>query len=384
MRKIEIPAGELRRLYEKQKLTTYKIANIFNCDPSVIQKRLKEYDIPTRRRVVKISKGELKLLYLRKNLSTYQIAKLYNCCPTSIYMKLRVWGIKTRPRKVVNIPKSVLHDLYIKKNLPLSHIARKYNCASSGLLRKMRKYGIKTRGLSEANMIYPKNKFSGDMIERAYMIGFRLGDLYARRGKYQVIIKTNTTKIEQVNLIKNVYGKYGHFYCKKTGHVFYVQCFLDKSFSFLVQKQDRIEEWIMKKDRLFFAFLAGYIDAEGNIGIYSGRARFRVGSYDKHILWQVYQKLEKLNIHCKYRLESKAGKYNQNKDFYRVSVNHKFSLMKLIECISPYLKHSKRFKDITIAKKNIMARNEKYGIKGVFIKDDQGKVLRHDAYLLHQ
>src|SRR3989344_746024 len=197
------------------------------------------------------------------------------------------------------------------------------------MIYMLKKNEIKRRSLSEANTIYPKRKFEGNLIKKAYMIGFRLGDLNVKKELNIIITKGNTTIPEQVELIKNVYGCYGHFYVKKKDGVYHISCSLDKSFSFLLKKEDNIPTWIIKKKNLFFAFLAGYTDAEGCIKINQNRARYRVGSYDKNLLKQVYLKLIKFGLTPTYRLETKAGTIHKglrmNGDFYRVSVNKKDS-----------------------------------------------------------
>ena len=62
-----------------------------------------------------------------------------------------------------------------------------------------------------------------------------------------------------------------------------------------------------------------------------------------------------MSIIAKFNLEGKAviGKHNQ--DFYRVSVNEKDSLLKLISLIKPHIKHTKRYRDMINCEKNIIA-----------------------------
>jgi len=125
-------------------------------------------------------------------------------------------------------------------------------------------------------------------------------------------------------------------------------------------KEDKIEDWILKENVCFLSFLAGYSDAEGNFGVYSKRARFRVGSYDKNILRQIANKLNLLGINAKFNLEGKAIAEKHNKDFYRVSINDKSSLLDFINLIKPYIKHNKRYKDMILCENNIFERNKKY------------------------
>ena len=365
MRKINIPKLQLIRLYVNQRLSSYKIAKIYHCDASVIQKRLRENNIELRspKQKIIIPKSTLRKLYLEKGLSTYKIAKLYNCKNNTVHLKLKLANIKTRPLKRVLVSKEELAKLYHDKRLSLSKIAKKFRCSEAVVLDKMKKYGIERRHISEANTIYDKQDFEGDLIKKAYMIGFRLGDLNVTKSDRSSIlkIKTSTTKIEQVRLLKKVFGCYGHFYVKQRSGVYGVECLMNESFIFLLPKKDLIEDWILKKKALFLAFLAGYTDAEGNIGIYSGRARFRLGSYDKKILKQIHFKLDQIGISNIFRLETPAGYNNQNGDFWRVSVNDKRDLLRLLQLLKPYLVHEKRYKDLKRAIGNILERNKKYG-----------------------
>ena len=66
-----------------------------------------------------------------------------------------------------------------------------------------KKFGIKTRNLSQSNTLYQKREFNGNNKLKAYMIGFRLGDLNVKNiNKGTIFIKSSTTKKEQEDLIK--------------------------------------------------------------------------------------------------------------------------------------------------------------------------------------
>jgi predicted DNA-binding protein YlxM (UPF0122 family) len=359
MKKIIISRKKLVRLYEDKQLSTYTISKILKCDPTVIQKRLKEYKIEIRypKKAIKTSKKLLENLYINKGLSTYKIAKIMNCGPRTVYSKLVKYNIKTRPIKRVPIQKERLIDLYHNKKLSYSKIAEKYSCSPSIIFDKMKDHKITTRSLSEACTIYPKKDFSGYLIEKAYLIGFRLGDLNVKRDHKLIKVKTNTTKIEQVNLLHGIFREYGKPNIKEDKNgVFRFEILLNKSFSFLLPKKDNVEDWILRKDKYFLAFLAGYIDAEGNIGVYSSRARLRIRSYDKNLLRITHKKLKTLNIHSIYKLEAIAGKYNQNQDMWGVSINKKQDLLRILKLIKPFMKHQKRCEDLKTAEENILLR----------------------------
>ena len=364
--KIKISKTILGDLYERKNLSTYKIAKQFQCDPSVIQKRLKEYSINLRnpKKKMEISRKRLFDLYINKNFSTQKIAKILGTSSSWVYYTLKDYGIKIRSKNLLKINREELKKLYWDEGLSCSEIAKKLGYNKITIFNKLKKLGIKTRSLSLANTIYSKKKFLGDNQLKAYMIGFRLGDLNVRgvNNNSVIFIKSSTTKQEQSDLIRRIYGKYGHCKINFNGLFYHIYCNLDSSFSFLLPKEDKIENWILDNDEYFFAFLGGYTDAEGNFGVYQNMARFRLGTYDKHILTQIKDRLNKLEIKTRFNLEMKAlvGKNNQN--FYRISINEKKSLLNFIKKIKPFINHKKRFNDMVICEKNILERNKKYEI----------------------
>lgn len=369
-KRIGISKRKLESLYLKKGLSSYKIAKIYKCDPGVVQRRLKEHNIPLiyKKEKIIISKKRLYDLYVNKCLSTYKIANLFGCRSTTIYYRLKEYEINTRHKKIVSIPKGKLKKLYWKEELSLSQISERYDCSPSAILGKLKKYKISRRNRSEANISYPKKPFEGDLIMKSYMIGFRIGDLHVKKKKPShktITVNSNTTKLAQVKLIKEVFGCYGHFYTKERRGVYEIYCQLDKSFSFLVPKKDNIPKWILNNKRYFFSFLAGYTDAEGCIKVNQGRARYRIGSYDKNLLKQIYNKLTEFNLYPRYILETRAGTIysgvKMNGDFWRVSVNKKSALLKLFSLLEPYIKHSTKIEDLKIAKNNILERIERFG-----------------------
>ncbi len=375
--KIEIPKKDLENLYIKKDLSSYDIAKIYKCGPTIIQKRLKEHKIPLihKREKIEIPKDKLYDLYIKKVLSTYKIAKLYKCGNKTIYRRLKEHHIKTRPRKVVYIPKRRLINLYVKNKLSLSKISKLYNCSNSIIFNKLKKHSIKRRDKFESHRKYERKLFNGKLTEKAYLIGFRLGDLSAKKlNERTVRLKSNTTMIEQANLIKSLFSNYGHVYIKEKNGVYWTGCSLHENFNFLVEKKDKVYDWILKDNKIFFAFLGGYTDAEGNIGVYNNMAKYRVGSYDKNILFQIYKNLNKLGIKATYNLETKKGIYGNRKhngDFYRVNVMKMASLTKLFRQIKQFIKHEKRYKDLLKAEQNIIERINR-----------NGKILHYNTNLL--
>lgn len=366
-KRINISKEALYSLYIKKGLSSRKIARICHCDHTPILNRLRRYNIPIRppKEKINIPKEDLKKIYTKQKLSTYKVAKIYHCDSGTVYRNLKKYKIKTRPLKRVNIPKDTLKDLYINKKYPLSKIAKIYRCCPVAILNKMKKYKIPRRTISETSTKYLKTDFGGNSVEKAYMTGFRIGDLRVRKDCNLISIGCGTTKPNQVQLIKTLFEQYGPVWIteKDKNGAFHVDCLLNFSFLFLLPKHKQIPKWILRNRKNFLAFLAGYTDAEGNIGIYGGRAKFRIRSYDKEILKDIDTKLHKIGIKSLFRLDKKPGIDKRgvlHRNYcWAVIVNERESLLRLFGYLRPLIKHRKRKNDLLKAQKNVILRLKK-------------------------
>lgn len=363
-KRINISKKVLYMFYVEKGFSAQKIAKICHCDQTPILNRLRKYKIPIRcpKRKVIISKEELKKLYIEQKLSTYKIGEIFHCSPSVIFRNLKAYKIKPRPLKRVRITKNQLKHLYIKKKFSLSKIASLYKCCPTVILNKMRKYGISRRNISETSTRHLKKNFDGNQAMKAYMIGFRIGDLGVRKNFNLMNIGCGTTKPEQIQLIKNLFSSYGPVWISKKNRkgAVHVDCSLNSSFRFLLSKHKSIPKWVLRNKKNFFSFLAGYTDAEGNIGISQGRAKFRIRSYDKEILRDIDEKLHRLDIKSVFRLDRKAGTDRegvfQRKDSFELTINERASLLKLFKNLKILLKHKKRKRDLINAFKNVILR----------------------------
>jgi len=366
MKKVIIDKGKLKSLYHKQFFSSRAIAKIYNCDHGVILRNLRKYNLSVRKpkRKIKIPKGELENLYIKKKLSAYKIAKLYNCSSGTIYHKLKKFGMLIRPLKRVSIKRDRLYDLYFNKRLSLAAISKLYGCNPVTIFKKMKKYELSRRTSWETNEKHPKYNFSGNLDEKAYLLGFRAGDLGVRKTSEitgTIHVACSSTKLAQVQLIENLFKKYGPVWISKPNKrgVQSVDTLINSSFSFLLLKEDKISSWILKNKKYFVAYLAGYTDAEGSIGIYDNRAKFRIGSYDIGILREITKTLTNQGIKAILKLERKKETRKLNGDFWRITINEKNSLTSLFQLIRLHLKHSDRIKAMERAIKNIEERNKK-------------------------
>lgn len=274
-------------------------------------------------------------------------------------------------RKKVIISKTLLEKLYYKEKKSKYKIGDVCGCSFKTVLNRMREYGMKPLSRSMMQSTYAKKDFNGDLAEKAYMVGFRLGDLnvYKTTSHSEVIIaRCNTTNDEQANLLKKIFGKYGKVTISKgINKAFSVNCLLNNSFYFLISKSLTVPSWIKKDSKCSLCFAAGYVDAEGNIGVYDGRARFKIDAYDKNIIFWFFKWFQRNNLQCPEPIKigyagqmyDKNKGYKYNKDLWRIRVSEKKSLLKLLEMLYPYLKHAKRRNDTRKSIKNIYARTRK-------------------------
>lgn len=325
---------------------------------------------------INISKNRLSDLYLRKKLSTEAIGKILGCNHVTVLNHLKKYGIPRRSRlgnrRPVGISKDVLFDLYHHRRLSQKQIAQMFGHSRYGIHRRMKICGIQSRSYSVANTKYPKYDFRGDLIEKAYLIGFRLGDLNVYKVHELIQARCSTTKQEQADLIRDLFKDYSHIHIWKARRgTLELIVLLNQSFEFLLPKNDSVERWVADNDRYFLSFLAGYADAEGSYYLRKpyykkgkvGWGVFEIQTYDKNILQIVSQKLTFFgieNIFSKSRTKGYIDKrgVKTNQDAWRLTVVKKQSLWNYIKLIEPYHRHKNKLGDLKKLKNNLLLRNQ--------------------------
>jgi len=266
------------------------------------------------------------------------------------------------------IPVDELRELYLTQNLSTYKISLLYNCNRQTISNYLTIHNIPHKTKAQAQLrYYNRNVFDGSLEDKAYLIGFRLGDLnvYKPKGSSETIVaRCHSTSIDQVILIEEIFSRYGKVKVSESDNGYTINCYLNLSFEFLLEKQDIITEWITLSDLTMWAFIAGYIDAEGCFQINQGRGRFAVTACDKNILSAIHIFLVKFGLTSIYRKvanqgEKSIGNYLFSNDVWRININEANSLCQFIHMITPYIKHRKRLKDMNIVLKNIMLRNRK-------------------------
>jgi hypothetical protein len=322
-----------------------------------------------------ISQEELSDLYFHKKWSMFQIAKHYGCTHGTIVGRFKQYSLKSRGylglRPPICINKSQLNDLYTHKVMSVEQIASKLNCSKGGVERRLNKYKIPLRGNAHRKPLkYTKQPFNGSLEDKAYLIGFRLGDLNVNSTKQVVVVRGSTTITAQRDLIINLFNKYGgvnSVLAKRGSYEQYI--FLDHSFDFLLPKHDQIEGWIASCPRCFLSFFAGYFDAEGCITLHKCKsgpfAGFEIQTYDRKILDKSWVILNKMGIMSPRILMSKQAGYIDsrgvisNGDTWRLAIFRKQSVWQLAHYLRHLLKHKNKIDKLSEVINNIRNRNIK-------------------------
>lgn len=271
-------------------------------------------------------------------------------------------------RRKIELKKDKLKKLYIDKNISPKKIGEIFGCSFATIRNRLKEFGIPLKDPAFARQRSKRKDFNQDQALKAYMVGFRIGDLnvYRVSEKSQtIVVRCHTTQNDQVYILKSLFDKFGRVTVSfKNGH-YHVNCFLNNSFSFLFPKDDNAWKWIKDaSDPVAKNFIAGYTDAEGNFILNQNRARFKIDSYDGKILKCISSWLYSKEINNRFRRIYKMsdvwnGRYPLNKDLWRLNINDMSSLDKFIRIISPLIRHKKRLQDMLICRNNIRIRQLK-------------------------
>ena len=260
----------------------------------------------------------------------------------------------------ISILKNTLINLYQKEKLSSYQVAKRLNCSQALIMKKLKIYKIKTRTIQQGKALtpprYERKNFNDTKGEKAYLIGFRLGDLYVSKthpNSPTIRVSCNSTKNEQLILIRELFGSYGHV--KEVGPdkkgATHIRCYLNNTFEFLMPKHPNIPSWILKSKKYSMFFLAGYLDAEGTFAIDNrNHPVFSAKSQDKGIMSDIHKYiLPKIGVKTRLYFVRPAGSIIagiiSNKDVFGIYVYNKKDLNKILKELLPLLKHLKRKND---------------------------------------
>lgn len=316
-----------------------------------------------------IARDELRKLYFDDKLSMEEIGKKYDYNHVTIINRFREYGWKSRGhlgnRTPIGITKVNLSKLYFEKNLPAASIAKIIHHTKSGVETKMRSWGLIGRGNNHrVHHKYKKINFSKNKLEKAYLIGFRLGDLNVRLVKTVIMVRCSSTIYQQVALIRSLFSQYGGVNLSKARRGTYeINCYLDNTFDFLIPKWEKIPKWILNDRDTFLSFLAGYADAEGYFD--ATRDGLRISSQQKAIIFECCEGLNRFGFMCNTPIIVRRAGHVQkdgvinNKDMWSFAIYKRSTTFSLMSAILPYLRHLHKKKAAETIVKQLLSKISK-------------------------
>ena len=260
------------------------------------------------------TKEDLERLYVDEHLSAMKISDRYGLIypnpksgETLILYHLKRQGISRRDaaehnRKVTD----EMVDGWVKRyeaGESLKQIAGQ-EVTPVTVFNHLNGRGLKLRDKVEAQIKaitkHQKKPFSGEPLERSYMLGFARGDLWVTTHGRAVRARGGSTHPAFVQLFHELFVGYGKVYlypkkAKLTQYEWSMDVDLDHSFRFLLERDIGTFERIMTDTPLFMNYLAGLFDAEGSIFYHrksnGGAFELSIGNNDIILLERIKTRL---------------------------------------------------------------------------------------------
>lgn len=363
-KELRLNPENIQKLYWKDMRSLPEIGKIYRIDSGSLHRWMKKEGMKTRsrlsaglvRRKLRISLGKLHDLYWKEMMTAKDVGKLYGVSYATVLNLMKKYQIPIRTPLQVGLLKTkipsheYLYHWYIDERKSINEIAKYLHVSYASVRKWLKKHKIPIRSISEASRKYVRIPFSQDATEKAYLLGFCIGDAYISKRYQSIDIWTTTTHPAMIRLFHILFSKYGHVseYPKKGTLVYEwsLRCSLDKSFSFLLEKYKKtISDCITKDENTFYSFLAGYMDAEGcwtvmkshkdGIGIV-----FEIQSKDIEILEMIKMKLEEFGYHPTSGLKPKCLDSSKSLRFIRLCRSYEIS--KLAKKLLIYSKHAEK------------------------------------------
>lgn len=305
---------------------------------------------------------EIVRLYTEERLRGSAIAASMGCSPTVVYARLNAAGV--RPTRKAPLDPDELVRLYVVEGWSTARVGRELGVASQTAAKHLRAAGVPLRGHAESLQPRGRVPCPTSLPFRAFLLGFVWGDLAVEQVSPEsltISVRGSTTHAEQVDLINDLFRPYGPVRWAVGVRSSCVRVSLDRSFSFLIEKHGvEVPTWI-RGPEAEAAFAAGYIDAEGSFGVYDGRARFKVDSYDEPVLAWMAEWMRRSGVACRHRLVAARGSPRPdagsfNADLWRINVNASFGILRLAATLEPFLRHERRRARMSDAVANVHDR----------------------------
>ena len=183
--------------------------------------------------------------------------------------------------------RACLDHLHNEKGLSLNDIAKLIGNKTSGYTSWLcRQLGVRARpfeearlrGIREKRRKYEREPFDGTEEDKAYLLGLRHGDLSVSKPWNGVVrVSTSTTHPAMAELFHSLFDPYGHVYqdprFKKDTNTYEwnLSVIVDNSFGFLFDDHHAVWDWVSQKTSVMLSYIAGILDSEGSVGIYSNK-----------------------------------------------------------------------------------------------------------------
>ena len=317
-------------------------------------------------------------LYCDKGLSLGDIARIVGTSKSHVYYYMAKFNIERRPWTgwTTKQDPSLILQLYKTEGKTLEEISDILGISKS-TARKHIARQIQLRPTSMPR--YPRTPFSGDNLEKAYLLGYRAGDVNVfQDSALTVTARVSTTHQAMLEMFRAIFAQYGH--CLMTprrvflaGFDWQIKAYLDNSFRFLIPKPNGPPS----ETRLLYVFIAGFGDSDGCWSASNDYGKttfsFNLTSRRRDLLGSIATALHKEGYHPHVYLSREKGTIkmvngrNETRaitltdDTWTLVMKRKEDVKRLARNVLPYSRHQEK-----IAKMELIldAHNEDWAEMG--------------------
>ncbi len=297
-------------------------------------------------------------------MRSQEIAQRLGCSDAVVFERLQRAQIPRSRRARISIDEA--RRFYLEEGWTLARLGERFDCDPVTVARHLREAGVQIRSGVESRQPPGRVPAPRSNMYRAYVLGLVWGDFaletHGQRGM-TLSVKTSTTCAHQVALTHEIFDPFGPVtYSGRT-----LRASLDRSFDFLMEKRGVVPPQWISRAPVCAAFAAGYVDAEGSFGVYEGRGRFKVDSYDAGVLNWLVDWCRGLGIRAHLRTIVRRGSERPGarpfpKDLVRVQVNEALSLSRLVATLEPFARHGRRRETMGLVRRNVLERFSNLGL----------------------
>lgn len=254
----------------------------------------------------------LRSMYWDRNLSIGEIARITSTSKGHVHYYMIKFGIDRRPWTGLTpkVDPKLLLSTYRDQGKTLAEVSDIFRLSKSTVRDQIAKFEpLRPRSVPK----YGRTPFSGSEVERAYLLGYRAGDLNAfQDSALTVTARVSTTHAAMLEMFEKTFATYGHCAAVPrevflTGHDWQVHGYLDNSFRFLLPKPISPPTQI----EFLYPFIAGLSDSDGCwFACAKGRwtaVGFNITSGNHELLAKLASVLEKAGYNPHVYLSRKKG-----------------------------------------------------------------------------